>query len=66
MKINEEYTSVEVSLPEPRRDIYYVDDKGNTGSAYLCPCCKKEWRCCITGGGLLINVVSWRYVDEDK
>jgi len=52
-------------LPEPNREIEYIDSDGEEhGGIYLCQC-KCEWRCSLTGFGMLVGVKKWRYV-EDK
>lgn len=48
--------------PEPNIDIEYINSDGRHGFAYLCPCCKNEWRCIVSGSGLLIDVKKWKYV----
>lgn len=61
---NESYINIQDMKPEPNRDIEYIDFDGNKGICYLCSCCLDEWRCPITGGYLLINVVKWRYYES--
>lgn len=49
--------------PEKGKDIQYMNSDGETGYAFLCKQCGNCWRCCITGGGLMIDVIKWRYVE---
>ncbi len=51
--------------PESNVNIEYKDSNGNVGTAYLCPFCLNEWRCPITGGGMLIDVIEWRYLEKE-
>jgi len=55
------YIMLKDQKPERGKDIEYIDSDGEHGYAYLCNCCGREWRCTITGGGLMIDVVKWRY-----
>ena len=48
-------------IPEPKKDLKHIDSDGHEGYCYLCGCCKKEWRCAVSGGGLMIDVIKWRY-----
>lgn len=59
------YTMLSECKPEPNKEIKYIDSDNNTGFAYLCPCCLNEWRCPITGSGLLIDVVQWKYYEGE-
>jgi len=52
--------------PEPNKDLHIIDSEGYEGYAYLCGCCKKEWRCVVSGGGLAIDVIKWRYCDDTE
>ena len=52
-------------LPEKGKDILGIDDVGNEYYCFRCNCqdpyCT-EWRCSITGCGLMINISMWRYL----
>ena len=51
-------------LPEKGKDIEYIDSNGRKGHAFRCACHNlncKEWRCSITGYGLIVDVVKWKY-----
>lgn len=49
-------------MPEKGRNIIGYDEEGEKHYCYRnkCKCCD-DWRCSITGYGLLINIVKWQY-----
>jgi len=55
-----DYIMLKDKKPERGKDIEYIDSNGNHGYAFLSQRCD-EWRCIITGFGLIIDVVKWRY-----
>ena len=52
-------------IPEPKKTLKVIHSNGYEGYAFLCGCCKKEWRCVVSGGGLAIDVIKWRYDEEE-
>lgn len=59
-----EYKSIKDELPEKGKDIIGLDEDGNTYYCFRCNCPNPnctEWRCSITGFGLIINIVKWQY-----
>jgi hypothetical protein len=60
----EEYKLIQDELPEKGKDIIGIDEDGNERCCFRCACHNDkciEWRCSITGYGLLINIVKWKY-----
>ena len=55
-----EWNNYPDTKPEPGKDVEYIDSNNHHGYAFLSQRCG-EWRCVISGGGLMINVVKWRY-----
>lgn len=56
------YIDIKKEKPIPGRTIDYIDSNGYAGTGiYLCKCCQSEWRCDITGGGMMVDVDRWRY-----
>ena len=47
-------------LPDKGRNIIGYDSDGDKHYCFLNTCCN-EWRCSITGYGLLIDIVKWKY-----
>jgi len=60
------WTLIEEKKPEPCMNVEYIDHDGDTGKAYLCGRCRNCWRDPITGSGIMINVIKWRYVNETE
>ena len=59
-----EIFNIEDKLPEKGTDIIGYDPNGDKHYCFRCNCHNincMEWRCQITGGGLLIKVVKWEY-----
>jgi len=51
-------------LPEKGKDIEYIDINGDIGYAFRCACPNPncyEWRDIVTGYGLMVDVIKWRY-----
>ncbi|MFA5174692.1 MAG: hypothetical protein WC438_05920 [Candidatus Pacearchaeota archaeon] len=43
-ELDPSYSNVKDIMPEPRKEIDYIDSKGRKGTGiYLCACCKNEW-----------------------
>lgn len=56
-------------LPKKGKDIIAYDSEGNKHYCYRCNCANPdcvELRCSITGGQLLIDVVSWEYDTQEE
>lgn len=59
-----EFILVKEQLPQKGKDIIGIDEDGNKHYCFRCACHNpncKEWRCSLTGSGLIINVVKWIY-----
>lgn len=59
-----EFILVKDQLPEKGKDIIGIDKYGNKHYCFRCDCHNpncKEWRCSLTGNGLIIDVVKWIY-----
>jgi len=61
--MTEGYILLSDKKPEPKKEVEYIDSDGHHGFAYLCSCCGNCWRCSVSGGGLMIDVVKWKYVE---
>ena len=62
--LENEFISVKEQLPEKGKDIIGIDKDGNKHYCFRCACHNlncKEWRCSLTGYGLIIDVVKWKY-----
>lgn len=58
-------TGVEKELPTKGKDILSIDKEGNKYYCFRCACHNpncKQWRCSLTGDGLIIEVVKWMYL----
>ena len=56
-----------MELPIKGKDVIALCTDGLERKVFRCACKNEkctEWRCAITGFGLIIDVVKWRYVDE--
>lgn len=59
-----EVISLKQQLPEKGKNIIGIDEEGNKYYCFRCACHNpncKEWRCSLTGSGLIIDVVKWKY-----
>lgn len=64
MENKDQFISISDSLPDKGKDIIGLDDEGNIIYCFRCACKRpecKEWRCTITGSGLMVNVIKWKY-----
>ena len=54
-----------MELPIKGKEIKGIDSNGNIHYCFRCNCrdpyCN-EWRCSITGCGLIVNIVEWEYL----
>jgi len=63
--MDEEYILIKDQLPQKGKDILGIDNNGNEHHCFRCSCGNPkctEWRCSITGFGLIINIKKWKYV----
>lgn len=61
------FISIDCELPKKGKDIIGRDSGGNEHYCFLCACHNPnctEWRCSLTGYGLLVNIIEWKYVDD--
>ena len=54
------WIDIKTKQPERGEVVETKDSEGIEHLAYLCRHCGKEWRCGISGYGLMIDVVAWR------
>jgi hypothetical protein len=62
-----DWIDISDELPEKGKDIEYISSNGSKGYAFRCACPNpncREWRCTVTGYGLIINVIKWKYYDK--
>ena len=62
-----EFILVKEQLPDKGKNIIGVEEDGSTYECYRCSCGNpncKEWRCSLTGYGMIIDVVKWKYAEE--
>lgn len=58
---------IKEQLPDKGKNIIGIDENGNKHYCFRCACSNqdcKEWRCSLTGHGLIINIVKWKYEQE--
>lgn len=51
-------------LPDKGKDIIGVDGNGNKHYCFRCACHNDkctEWRCSLSGFGLIIDIIKWKY-----
>lgn len=61
-------TELKEQLPEKGRDIIGIDENGDKYYCFRCACGNidcKEWRCSLTGYGLLISIIKWEYIPSN-
>jgi len=57
----------DMELPIKGKNVIALCTDGKEREVFRCACKNEkcnEWRCAITGFGLMIDVVKWKYVDE--
>lgn len=62
--MNNDFISIKDELPEKGKDIIGLDKSGDVHYCFRCNCHNPnciEWRCSITGYGLIVNIISWKY-----
>lgn len=59
---------IDINVEQPPKDevVEVMTREGNILSAYLCPHCGKEWRCGLSGLGLMIDVTHWRPLRSER
>lgn len=70
ISVEEEFININELLPDKGRDIIgKTSPNGEIAYVFRCNChmknCK-EWRCSLTGGGMLVQVYSWKYAETDE
>ena len=56
-----------MELPIKGKEIKGIDSEGNIHYCFRCNCSDpycNEWRCSITGCGLIVKIVEWEYIEE--
>ena len=56
----DEWMDIKTKRPERGEVVETKDVDGVERLAYLCRHCGNEWRCGISGYGLMIDVVGWK------
>lgn len=62
--MEDNFTLITDKLPKKGKDVLGIDAEGGEYCCYRCACHNPnctEWRCPI-GGGLMINVIKWKYI----
>ena len=54
------WINIKDKRPERGEIVETKDNEGNERLAYLCLHCGEEWRCGMSGYGLMIDVIAWR------
>ena len=63
----DDFINITDKLPEKGKDIIGIDDQDREQYCFRCACHNpncKEWRCSITGNGLIINILRWKYFNK--
>lgn len=56
--------NIEKELPEKGKDIIGFTSDGEKKYVFRCNCNNpkcKEWRCSLTGMGMIVEIVQWEY-----
>lgn len=61
MKTKNNWISIHEKIPPKGIDVECITDDGSITTAFLCNRCGREWRDAITGYGIMITVLYWRY-----
>lgn len=59
--------SVKDILPEKGKDIIGITSSGEKRYVFRCNCHNpncKEWRCSLTGYGMMVEIIKWKYDDN--
>jgi hypothetical protein len=59
LSASDDYISIKDQLPEIGKNIIGIDENDNIHYCYLSKF--NEWRCSLTGFGLIINIIKWKY-----
>jgi len=63
-----EFINIKDQLPEKGKDIIGVDNNGDISYCFRCNCHNPnctEWRESLSGYGLIVNIVKWKYVEDE-
>lgn len=60
--VNDEYFHFSNKKPKINEDIVGFDEYDNKYFCYLSR--YNEWRCSLTGAGLLVDIIKWKYVES--
>ena len=55
-----------MKLPIKGKDVIALSPDGTKHFIFICACKNEncsEWRCSITGHGIMVDVVSWEYLE---
>ncbi len=58
-----------MEFPIKGKDVVATLSDGSDAYVFRCACANsncKEWRCSVTGSGLMIDVIKWKYVDKNS
>ncbi len=70
ISVEEEFININECLPDKGRDILgKTSPNSNVVYVFRCNCHNKnckEWRCSLTGGGMLVQIYSWKYAETDE
>ena len=56
------FTNISDKIPEIGKNVIGVDNEGNIHHCFLSK--NIEWRCSLTGFGLLVDIKKWVYDEE--
>ncbi len=65
--MSQDFISIKEQLPEKGRDTIAFDKEGNKYYCFRCACHNsncKEWRCSLTGYGLIVDIEKWIYLQN--
>ena len=63
-----DFINITDQLPEKGRDCIVICSDGDIKEAFRCSCTNpkcKEWRDSFTGFGLIIEVIKWKYKENN-
>lgn len=58
------WISLDKEFPKDSREVKIKFEDGSEAYAYLCPCCKSEFRCPVTGSSFANKPILWRLLNE--
>ena len=59
-----DYIDIKERLPEKGKNIIGISTDGEKRYVYRCACHNpncNEWRCSLTGFGMIIKIIKWKY-----